>query len=620
MQVEEEDVREDQSKRANVGKKWSEKDETYLLSNHLSGVPTSDIALFLQRTDFSVVTRVYEIAVRIFCTQAKTDQTLEDVALLYKLSDMEKLKMTYEKYQLVPKKPPASTSEFSTQPKLPKSQKSKTQKSITSFIIDKKPSQVQDSAVEEVTNIFSSFCHADVNSNNNVVSEEKKCSDVVVSEEKKCSKYFSKEAVVAPPPSSLLNADQLRAVTAVTEKRKNIFLTGEPGTGKTFTIQIIKEILLKQKKKVAITAMTGTAAVLANAKTLHSFLGIGLGKKDVDELVKDAYMKQKDKVLVIQSTDVLIIDEVSMLDAELFNKISEYLKRLRRSKLPFGNIQMLFVGDFCQLPPVNGEYCFLSPLWIEANIESIFLRENVRQAKDPEFADMLRRLRWGYEAMTEKDMAILSEMTTTVFPENIVPTRLFPKNIQVDRINKGFFQRLITSEEVDVITCFPKIEPKDASKFRLYADSTGVALDLELCIGTQVMITRNIDVDEGLVNGTRGVVSAIYRHDLSVDITLMNRKRAHIAYVEASFPLDKKSDATYRMMPLKYAWAISQHKCQGMTLDAIEIDLGEDIFENGQAYVALSRAEHRKSVRIVNLDRFSFKTHHDVRNFYTSTE
>ena len=197
----------------------------------------------------------------------------------------------------------------------------------------------------------------------------------------------------------------------MTERHKNIFLTGEPGTGKTYTIQTIKEILLKQKKKVAVTALTGTAAVLANAKTLHSFLGIGIAKGEVDYWVKEAKMKHKDKVLAIQNTDVLIIDEVSMLDAELFYKISEYLKIIRHSKRPFGNLQMIFVGDFCQLPPINGEYCFLSPLWVEANIESIFLKENVRQAKDPEFGEMLRRLRWGYEAMTDRDLVILEEMT-----------------------------------------------------------------------------------------------------------------------------------------------------------------------------------------------------------------
>jgi ATP-dependent DNA helicase PIF1 len=650
MQAEEQGVvvpqpqREDQSKRANVGKKWSEKDEAYLLSNHLSGIHISDTASVLQRTDFSVITRVYEIAVRDI-SEGRC-QTLEDVALQYKLKDFEKLKLAHEKHQLAMKKI------LSSPPPLEATKKSKPQKSITSFMIDKKSSssplvkgvevgggeggRVSTDAINE-PNIFSKFR----NEEREIIIETKplltmKTFDAPL-EETKTSKYFSKEvpenqkkvaSLPAPTTPALhrhhhyhLNADQQKAVVVVTEKRKNIFLTGEPGTGKTFTIQIIKDLLVKQGKKVAITAMTGTAAVLANAKTLHSFLGIGLGKKEVDELVKDVYMKQKEKVLMIQDTDVMIIDEVSMLDAELLHKISEFLKRLRRSKLPFGNLQMIFVGDFCQLPPVNGNYCFSSPVWVEAEIESIFLKENVRQAKDPEFAEMLRRLRWGYESMTEGDLAILTEMTTTKFPESIVPTRLFPKNAQVDKINKNFFQRLITSRtggEVDAILCFPKVDSKDAVKFRTYADLTGIALDLELCIGTQVMITRNIDVEEGLVNGTRGVVSAIYRHDLSVDITLMNGQRAHIAYVEATFPLDKKKESTYRMMPLKYAWAISQHKCQGMTLDAIEIDLGEDIFENGQAYVALSRAEHRKSVRIVNFDRFSFKTHADVKTFYSS--
>jgi len=638
MQSEEE---EDQSKRTNVGKKWSEKDETYLLTNHLKGVHIPQIASFLHRTDYSVISRVYELAVRHMDTNESL--SLEDVLKLYNLTDLEKLKMIFEKYQVALKTKKKTVSLAATCTKKP-------QKLITSFMIDKKaPSESTEVSVgdtdkkapevsvdTEQDNIFSSFCHTTLVEKDltNYIHPQKQPETDIAScdqNEKKCSKYFTvKEAVAqitdtrslpSTPSkftvSSPLNLDQSKAVVAVTENRKNIFLTGEPGTGKTYTIQIIKETLLHQNKKVAVTAMTGTASVLANAKTLHSFLGIGLGKKDVDELVKDAYMKQKEKVFALQNTDVLIVDEVSMLDVELFNKISEYLKKIRRSKLPFGNIQMIFVGDFCQLPPVKGEYCFLSPLWKEASIETIFLTENVRQAKDPEFADMLRRLRWGYESMTEGDLAILEEMGTTVFPDSIVPTRLFPKNAQVDRINKSFFQCLIGSDDIiDTITCTPKVDSKDAMKFRTYAELTGITFDLELCIGTQVMITRNIDVDEGLVNGTRGVVSAIYRHDLSVDITLMDGRRAHIAYVEASFPVDKRNEITYRMMPLKYAWAISQHKCQGMTLDAIEIDLGEDIFENGQAYVALSRAEHRKSVRILNFDRFSFKTHVEVKKFY----
>jgi len=613
MQVEEE---EDQSKRSNVGKKWLEEDQVSLLTKHLSGVPISDIALFLQRTQLSVTTRLYEMAVKKYYSRTNQDQTLEDIALLYKLNDSEKLQMVHEKYKLSLEKKASDTSQ---------QKKSRPQKSITSFMIDKKTLEPVSSHLpkekEESVNIFANFC-------SDKVSAEDTCT-TFVPEEKKVSKYFAKEqpvfeqvkVVVSLPSSDIdkrLNEDQKKAVVAVTERHKNIFLTGEPGTGKTYTIQTIKEILLKQKKKVAVTALTGTAAVLANAKTLHSFLGIGIAKGEVDYWVKEAKMKHKDKVLAIQNTDVLIIDEVSMLDAELFYKISEYLKIIRHSKRPFGNLQMIFVGDFCQLPPINGEYCFLSPLWVEANIQSIFLKENVRQAKDPEFGEMLRRLRWGYDAMSDRDLVILEEMTKTVFPESIIPTRLYPKNLQVDRINKDFFRRLVNNDYVDVITCVPKVEQKYAVKFRAYADLTGIQLDLELCIGTQVMITRNIDVDEGLVNGTRAVIQAIYRHDFSVDVILLNGRRAHIAYVEASFPLDMKNEITYQMMPLKYAWAISQHKCQGMTLDAIEIDLGKDIFENGQAYVALSRAEHRKNVRIVNFDRFSFKTHDEVKRFYSS--
>jgi len=418
----------------------------------------------------------------------------------------------------------------------------------------------------------------------------------------------------------MLNCDQRKALLSIVNDNNNVFVTGEPGTGKTFFLKVLKQVLEEQNKNVFVTAMTGAAAsLLDGAQTLHQFLGIGLGIQPVKELYDHVKSKKPALFHILQRMEVLIVDEVSMLSKLIFNKMSDYLSLIRnRHDKPFGGVQIVLVGDFCQLPPVKAEFCFISPLWKQAGFQSIQLRENVRQSIDPEFAAMLGRLRWGYDHLIQSDWKMLQEMTRTVFPPGIIPTILFSKRIQVDTVNSHYFLKLKSTMSEDQIRLY-KISLADKSitkEFNAYAFNNEIPLSIELCKGTQVMLTRNIDCREGLVNGARGTLTKLNLD--SVNIQLLNGKTFEIPYAE-NIAFVKKNNMTVRVvysnLPLKYAYAITQHKSQGMTLDAIVVDFA-DIFENGQAYVAMSRARSRKDVRIMNFKIENIKASSDVKKFY----
>ena len=244
-------------------------------------------------------------------------------------------------------------------------------------------------------------------------------------------------AEAVPPPS--LNTKQALAVSQ-TMDGGNILLTGPAGTGKSFTIKYIIELLKANNKNVGLTATTGTAAFIIGGQTIHSFMGMGIG----EDTTANIFIKIKKKAGIYRTLvelDVLIIDEVSMLDAALLEKISDILCYVKSHSLkepnllekPFGGIQIIFIGDFCQLAPVKGFYCFLSKLWKDANIKVIMLDELVRQNDDLLFQKMLQIIRKG--KCTDNILKVLNALKDTQFEDEIIPTKLYPKNVNVDKIN-----------------------------------------------------------------------------------------------------------------------------------------------------------------------------------------
>jgi len=389
-----------------------------------------------------------------------------------------------------------------------------------------------------------------------------------------------------------MDPQQQRAFNAVVFEGKSILLTAPAGCGKSYTLR--KIIDATPDLNIGVTAMTGVSAILINGRTLHSFLGIGNGSKEVSELVK--FNKRK---LILRKLDILIIDEISMLDDSLCTKISDFLKLIRKCDLAFGGLQIVFCGDLCQLKPVRGDYCFKSSAWKQLNPEIITLSTQHRQEHDVTFQKLLNNLRFG--KCSKEDLQLLEQCKNNTFDSDIQPTKVYSLNQHVDIINSTNFEKIKQNVPSESIIEYPTSGeiPK----------GTNIQSSVTLCPGLQVMVTWNLKC--GVVNGSRGVI--VDCNKTSVQVKLTNDNTYDISYVtiETDF---KSLGCTF--MPLKLAYAISIHKTQGMTIDCMEIDLGGSIFEYGQAYTGLSRARSLKNVKIVNVYPDSFMTHPDVLKFY----
>lgn len=404
-----------------------------------------------------------------------------------------------------------------------------------------------------------------------------------------------------------LNTKQREAVEAVLNGR-NILITGPGGTGKSFTIKYITELLNENNKYYGLTATTGTASVLIGGQTINSYLGIGLGNGKVSDIIKNIITNKNIRERIVK-LDVLIIDEISMLEDTLFEKISNILSTIRGQLIdenladkPFGGIQMIFVGDFCQLAPVKGLYCFLSKVWEKLDIDIIVLEELVRQTGDQLFQKILSIVRKG--KCTDNIITVLERLKDTQFTENIIPTKLYPVNIDVDKINNIEVLKL---KDIGYKSCVYKATCSKGN------EKAALNYNVELTENAQIIITRNIDISNGLVNGTRGIIKHLGSE--SVTIEDVNNNIHTINYYKDI--MNKKS--SYIMhMPIRTSYALSIHKSQGMTIDAVELDLGVNIFAHGQTYTALSRAKSLNSIKIINVDKNSFKINPYVKKFYST--
>jgi ATP-dependent DNA helicase PIF1 len=401
-----------------------------------------------------------------------------------------------------------------------------------------------------------------------------------------------------------MNEGQEKALEKV-RSGLNVCITGGAGTGKSFLIGEISSAL-RETRHLAVTAMTGSAALLVRGTTLHRRLSLRLAKGAAAEI---AYNISKNRRFTayydILELKLLIIDECSMLNDILFDKVSKILQILRRNSKPFGGIQMVLVGDLYQLPPVEGRYCFQSPLWSQCKFDICELTQNMRQKDDEPFMEMLKRLRLG--RCSREDLAVLRALKETQFPEGIEPTKLYCKNVDVDRINSEALQKIGGQ-----LFTYPTKYTGSHEASVQYAKGSNVPEQVTMSIGAQVMVTYNIDPGLGLVNGTRGVVTALVER--GVTIRLLDGREEIIPYIKIEQEDDP--DVGVEFMPIKLAWAVTIHKSQGMTLDAIEIDIGSNIFTVGQAYTALSRARSLKSVRVIDVAARSFCTSHDVIEFF----
>jgi len=379
----------------------------------------------------------------------------------------------------------------------------------------------------------------------------------------------------------------------------NVFLTGAPGSGKTFLLNKYINYLRKKGINVSITASTGIAATHMGGTTLHSWSGLGireeLGEHEIKLISEKGYLRKK-----IKNTDVLIIDEISMikpLQFEAVNKICQYAKRSSR---PFGGIQIVCSGDFFQLPPVEKDgkqikFVVESEIWQKMEMKICYLDEQFR-TKDKKLTKILNYIREN-KAKESKELLFAEHKKNK--PLKHTPTKLYTHNVDVDSINstelakikgKEFYYQMTSKGHEIVIETLKR--------------SCLAPQKLVLKKGAEVMFLKN-NFEAGYVNGTQGRVVDFVAADLPV-VQTYDGKKITVKYADWIIEDGKTIVAGISQMPLRLAWAITVHKSQGMNLDTAEIDLSRCFLE-GMGYVALSRLRTLKGLKLMGINDLAFR-------------
>ncbi len=385
----------------------------------------------------------------------------------------------------------------------------------------------------------------------------------------------------------------------------NVFLTGEPGSGKTHTVNAYVDYLHEHGIDPAITASTGIAATHIHGQTIHSWSGIGikgmLTPYDIDHIASTEYLSRR-----IRKTTVLIIDEISMIEANTLDMVDMVCREVRQSEEPFGGLQVILVGDFFQLPPVTKggtapRFAFQSAVWQTMKPLVCYLSEQHRQA-DERLLSLLAAIRTN-EVMDDH----LSYLHDRIASEGDIYddpdiTKLFPHNVDVDGLN----DRAIASLEGTSM----RYDMTEQGKESLVAGLKKGCLSPEtliLKIGAVVMCTKN-NQQKGYANGTIGTVMR-FESDTKYPV-IRTRYGDEITIEPSDWSIEEngKVKARITQLPLRLAWAITVHKSQGMSLDAAVMDLRE-VFEYGQGYVALSRVRTLKGLYLLGFNERAFMVH-----------
>lgn len=448
-------------------------------------------------------------------------------------------------------------------------------------------------------------------------------------------------------------------------KKQNILMTGAAGSGKSFVCNAIKEMIEKQNRfnlgfdkeitftqnpdenffvnyekeiKFGVTSMTGISAQNIQGYTLHSFLGIGLATKPVDDLY-NTIMKTKTKIGKLiyyplqqlwKDLDILIIDEISMMGMELFEKIESLARKIRENDKVFGGIQMILIGDLFQLPPVfnkfsNDTFCFKSEVF-KSCMDRIIILDEIKRQTDEVFIKCLNEIRMGEISYETKQ--IINSCASKYIPLDKEITRLFSRNIDVDDYNNENLLELNNPIKTFNIEVIQSDLFKKNNKHYISNQLKILPAKVELCVGALVMLTKNMK-DRDLFNGSQGFVTG-FEGDNPI-VMFRDGNELVITPYEYEFSNNTKTITknnigpydykfSLKQIPLKLAWAISIHKSQSSTLDKVVIRI-RDCFAPGQAYTALSRVKNLEGLYIEGgVDWRRIFPDEEVKQFYNLLE
>ena len=431
---------------------------------------------------------------------------------------------------------------------------------------------------------------------------------------------------------------------------ENLFITGPGGTGKTRLIKKLVENAKKNEKNIAICAMTGCAAILlnCNARTLHSWSGIKLAKGTKQSII-NSVLKNKRIVKIWKKVDILVIDEVSMLSKKVFEIIEEIARCTRLTTLPFGGIQVIFTGDFYQLPPVGNDgepeteqFCFESPRWNAVFSQNNHVQlETIFRQTDLAYIEILKQIRQG--TIDQKNAELLRTFINREYNteknNGCIPTKLFPIRSKVDYVNNMMFSKLNEPEHVlnaiyktDFISyvdseknlsietiqqCSRLSVLEKEQELDLLMNSLPCNKVLRLKKGAIVMCTINLDMYNSICNGSQGVVIDIIEGESIYKQIVVRFSNGIVKKIQPNFWQSEDFPTLgIGQYPLCLAWALTIHKIQGATLSMAEIDIGQSIFEYGQTYVALSRIQSLDGLYLSAFNPTKIKTNPKVNDFY----